>query len=135
MPGQFPWVRRQRMGITIARRAHHQLALPRRYRHRDHVLGNDLAQTHACIEARADDIERFIGHGDVQLQLRIARSECRQHRAGQERLGNGGDGKPQLPGHDGLPAHAGLQRIAQFRQRRADRYQQCLPGIAWRWSG
>ena len=46
---------------------HRALALLGRDRHGDHVPIDHLAEPHARIEARFDDVELLVGDGDVEL--------------------------------------------------------------------
>ncbi|RMR57335.1 hypothetical protein ALP84_200019 [Pseudomonas cichorii] len=50
----------------------------------DHVFGNRPTETNASIMTVADNIDHFIGHGQVDLDIRIAINKNREHGAQQQ---------------------------------------------------
>ena len=72
--------------VAIRRRANRELALVARDGHRDHVLLDHFAEPDAGIVSLGDDIEFLVGHGDVDLDLRIGLGKRRQERACEKAL-------------------------------------------------
>ena len=66
---------RRRAAIQIGRRADHSKADVGADAHRNHVLGNLLAEAHAGIESLLDDVDELVVRNQLHIDVRIGREQ------------------------------------------------------------
>ncbi|MNI28003.1 hypothetical protein D3C73_817640 [compost metagenome] len=97
--------------------------------HRNHILGDLFTQTNSGIKTAADDIGQGVIQGDLDIDIRVVRQKCLQHRPQHRVDGMFAGGDADVARRTCPHFTQGIQFTFNLGKTRTDAVEQSLTGF------